>query len=295
MIDFPKVTVDGEEIPSEAMSFELSRLIKFYAQHLPEEQIRQQLPLLRDKAVEQVVGQKLLFNEAKELNIVVTDEDVSEQVFKMARDAGGMDKLRGLLAKQNLTEAKLRDQIKRGLKVDMLVEKVSANAPEPTEDEIKAHFENHRDEYSKPARVLAQHILITPDGDTPECKAEARAKLEEIRQRVVEGADFGDEATAHSMCPSGKNGGSLGWFTRGMMVPEFENAAFGMKDGEVSDVIETQFGFHIIYKTDHEDAQAADFDEAHDSVRDFLHHVKRGEFLADHVNDLRKKATVTIS
>jgi parvulin-like peptidyl-prolyl isomerase len=105
---------------------------------------------------------------------------------------------------------------------------------EPTEAEIAAHFEAHKDEYQKGERVLAQHILISPDGDTETSKNEARDKIEAIRTRVLGGKAFADEAAAHSMCPSGKDGGSLGWFSRGMMVPEFDQAVFAMKDGEVA-------------------------------------------------------------
>jgi peptidyl-prolyl cis-trans isomerase C len=94
------------------------------------------------------------------------------------------------------------------------------------------------------------------------------------------------------MCPSGKEGGSLGWFGRGMMVPEFDQAVFAMKDGEVSDVIETQFGYHIIYKTAHEEAGEADFDAVREQIRDFIRHSRRGEAMSAYVEELRSKATV---
>ncbi len=292
----PTITVNGEPVPAQAVSYELERLVKFHAQHgMPEEQIRQQLPALRERAIDQAIGEKLLFMEADELDIRVSDQEVDESVFKMAREVGGMEKLRSVLARQKLDEKTLREQIRRGRRVDKLVEQIVASAGEPTEDEIKEHFAQHRNEYSRPERALAQHILITPDGDTPESKATARKKISTIRERVVNGADFSAEAKAHSHCPSKDKGGSLGWFSRGMMVPAFESAAFGMKDGEVSDIVETQFGYHIIYRTGHEDAKEADFDEAHESVRDFLRHAKRGEALSAHVAELRKKADVRFS
>jgi peptidyl-prolyl cis-trans isomerase C len=100
---------------------------------------------------------------------------------------------------------------------------------------------------------------------------------------------------AHSDCPSGKaDGGSLGWFSRGMMVPEFDTAAFSLKVGELSDVIETPFGFHIIFKNDEEPAVEASFDDVRESIRDFLRHTARGEVVAAYVADLREKATVMI-
>ena len=94
------------------------------------------------------------------------------------------------------------------------------------------------------------------------------------------------------MCPSGKEGGSLGWFGRGMMVPEFDAAVFSMKDGEVSDIIETQFGYHIIYKTAHEEAGDADLDTVREQIRDHLLHARRGEAMTAYVDELKAKATV---
>lgn len=290
----PNIVVDGEPIPPSAIEHELARLVQFYAQHMPQEEVMKQIDALKQKAVEQAIGSKLLFMEAAKENIEVPDADVDKSLFGMAKEIGGMAKLREQLKKQGLTEQVFREQIRRGRRVDILVERIVSKAGEPTEEEAREHFEAHRDEYTKPERVLAQHILITPKDSTDAAKKEAREKLEAIRQRVIAGADFGDEATAHSDCPSGKNGGSLGWFSRGMMVPAFENAAFGMKDGEVSEIVETQFGFHIIYKTDHEDATNAEFEDAKDSVRDFLFHTKRGEILAQHVTELRKAAKVEV-
>ena len=290
----PRITIDGEALPPEAITYELTRLVKFYAQHMPEEQVRAQLPILREKAIEQAIGAKLLFNAAEKLEIVVTDEDVEKSIFNLAKECGGMNKLREQLNKQHITMPAFRENVRRGRRMDTLIAQITSAVPEPTEQDIKDHFEAHQSEYTKPERVLAQHILISAKEPTDESKAEAKAKLEEIRQRVINGADFGDEASAHSECPSGKNGGSLGWFSRGMMVPAFDQAVFSMKDGEVSDIIETQFGYHIIYRTDHEDAAPADFNEAHESIRDFLHHARRGEALSSYVNDLRAKAKVEI-
>lgn len=289
------VLVNGEPVTEDMVEFELKRLVDFYAQHMPEDQIRAQLPELRRKAVEQAIGSKLLFQEAERRNIQVPDADIDQSVYGMARQLGGMDKLRAQLRRQGLSESVFREQIRRGRRVDMLVAQVTADVGEPTEEECRDYFEEHRAEYERGERVLAQHILVTPRDSSEASKKAARDKLEEIRARVKAGADFGDEASAHSDCPSGKNGGSLGWFSRGMMVPEFEKAAFDMAVGDVSDIIETQFGFHIIYKTDHEAPAAAEFPDAADSIRDLLLHSRRGDALSAFVAGLRKDAKVVMS
>lgn len=292
--NIPNIVVNGEPIPPQAVEHELARLVRFYSQHMSEDALREQMDTLRSRAVDQAIGSKLLFLEAAKRNIEVPNEDVDQSLFQMAKELGGMNKLRDQLKKQSLTEEVLREQIRVGRRVDILVADIVSEATLPTEEECRDHFEAHKDEYTKPERVLAQHILITPKEGSDESKAEARKKLEEIRERVLAGADFGDEATAHSDCPSGKNGGSLGWFGRGMMVPAFEKAAFEMKDGEVSEIVETQFGFHLIYKTDHEEASGAEFEDAKESVSDFLYHSRRGTILSNFVAELRKNATVEI-
>ncbi len=287
------IKVNGQVIPEEAVQFELERLVRFYAEHgMSQEQIRAQLQTLAQQAAQQAIGTKLLLDEAAKLDIPVSDGEIEEQVVKIVEQVGGREAFQAALANQKTTEAEFRDQLKRGKRVDKLVEKAVAAVQEPTEKDIQAYFAEHKDEFQTAERVLAQHILVSPDGDTQTSKDEARAKISAIRERVLSGKKFDDEAAAHSMCPSGKEGGSLGWFGRGMMVPEFDEAAFALRKGEVSDVIETQFGYHIILKTDHEEAREADFDEARDKIRDLLRHARRGEAMTAYVEELKAKAEI---
>lgn len=290
-----KVKVNGQLISESAIQFELERLVRFYVQHgMSNDQIKAQHEAFMQKAVDQAIGAKLLLDEASKLDLPVADQEIDEQIEKIIGQVGGREAFYAALAQQHTSETVFREQMKRGKRVDKLVEKAAAGVADPTEDEILAHFNEHKDEYSVGERVLAQHILITPDGDTDVSKQEARTKIDAIRERVVGGKDFADEAAAHSMCPSGKEGGSLGWFSRGMMVPEFDQAVFAMKDGEVSSVIETQFGYHIIYKTAHEDAHDADFDDVREKIRDFIRHARRGEAVTAYVEELRSKAKIEV-
>jgi len=286
--------VNGHEIPNKAVEYELNRLIRFYVQHgLTEDQVRAQLPALKQRAEEQAVGTALLFEEAAALDLPVSDEEVEEAVRRMADDAGGPAKLREILAKQGEDVAHLRAEIRRGKKVDKLVAQVTAGQPEPTDEEAQAFFEAHRAEFGKEEQVRAQHILVSPKSKSQADKDAALAKIRAIRERVAAGSDFAEEAATHSDCPSGKQaGGSLGWFSRGMMVPEFDDAVFALPVGGLSDIVETQFGFHIILKNEEEKATVPNFLEAKDRVMDLLRHDRRGKALADHVAELRAKAKI---
>lgn len=287
------VKVNGQVISREAIQFELERLVRFYAEHgMSQDEIREQLPDLVKKATDQAIGAKLLMDEAARLDLQVTDEDLDGEVAKIVDQVGGEEAFQRALQQQNTSVKVFREQLKRGRRVDKLIEQLVADIADPTDAEVEIYFNEHKDEFTKGERVLAQHILISPDGDTQVSKDEARAKIAAIRERVLAGKDFADEAAAHSMCPSGKEGGSLGWFSRGMMVPEFDEAAFSMKVGDVSDIIETQFGYHIIYKTDHEPAGEADLSQASDKIRDLLRHARRGERVGALVSELRDKAKI---
>jgi len=118
----------------------------------------------------------------------------------------------------------------------------------PTEDEIKAYYDANVSEFDKGKEVNARHILFrTPQDATEEQIAEVKAKAEAVLTQIKEGADFAELAKANSEDPGSKeNGGDLGFFNKGRMVPEFEDAAFALAVGQVSELVKTQFGFHII-------------------------------------------------
>ena len=286
--------VNGEIIPPEAIEFELARLVQFYSEHMSETEIRNQLDVLKDHARQQAIGAKLLINEAVRLDIQVTDEDVRKKLDELVEQAGGGDKFAAILEQQGVTEDKIRADIARGRKVDLLVERLTEGISDPTEEDMREHFRMHAAEYATPARASAQHILLSVDEDgNNDAKAMARARLEAIKRDIEDGANFSEQATIHSDCPSGKrSGGSLGWFSQAMMAPEMDEAIFAMDVGQISDVIETSLGFHLVHKTGHQDSTPAEYNDVRDKVRHFLRHAARGEALAEHVRELREKAKI---
>ena len=246
--------VNGQEISAEAVNFELDRLVRFYMGHgMTMAEIRQNLPKLEAKALDQAIGAKLLLDQAARLDIPVTEKDIDAE----------------------------------GARVNRLVNQACAHVADPTEEEVTAFYEAHKAEYVVPPQVLCQHILVKGSNDA------ALDKIKEIRERIVnDKADFAEEAKKHSDCPSGAQGGSLGWFGRGMMVPEFDKAAFEMKKGEVSGIVTTEFGYHIIYKADEKGGGQQTIVDVHDQIKDLLRHEARGKAMDAYVAELREKATI---
>jgi len=287
------IRVNGKVLPPQAIEYELNRLIRFYSSHLSETEIRNQMDVLKRRAKEQAIGGQLLMNRAREMEILVPAEQVEERFGKMVENCGGRDKFDAMIQKQRLAEKLVRNSIEEGCRVDLLVERTTAGLPEPAEAEMRAHYEAHMHEYVKPEQAQARHILLKPHSDSAADRDVARSRLQEIRRRIEAGAAFADMAAAHSDCPSGRRtGGSLGWISRGTMVPEFEGPLFAMHDGEISDVVETSLGLHLISRTAGAAAAPAEYEEVKDKVRDFLRHVRRGEAIAAYVKELRGKAVI---
>ena len=270
--------INGQPISREAVQFELDRLVKFYTSHgMRPDEIKKNLDKLVEKAQEQAIGAKLLLDRAAQLDMPVPESAIDAQVEKVIAQVGGRDNFVKALAAQKMTEEDFRKELVKGCRVDALVAQACSSDPQ----------------------VLAQHILVKTEGMDAADKAQALEKIKSIRARVVAAGDPGEVGQAftkaaqeHSDCPSGAQGGSLGWFGRGMMVPEFDQAAFGMKCGEVSDVIETQFGYHIILKTDEKAGGPQTLVDVADQIRDLLRHEARGRAMDAYVAELREKVKI---
>ena len=280
--------VNGVEISGDAVQFELDRLVRFYMGHgMSMEEVKQNLPKLEEKALDQAIGAKLLLDRSEQLDVPVTAADVDAEVQRVVMQVGGEENFKKALEAQGITEIAFRKELEKGAKVNKLVEQACAGVPDPTEDEVAQFFEAHKAEFVTPPQVLCQHILVKGTS------SEAFEKIRAIRERIVkDGADFAEEAKKNSDCPSGQSGGSLGWFGRGMMVPEFDKVAFEMKKGEVSDIVTTQFGYHIIYKADEKGGGAQTLVDVHDQVKDLLRHEARGRAMDAFVAELRANAKV---
>jgi len=289
-----KIKVNGQIISEKAVLAELKRLMDFYSQHMPREELGRHTGELLQRAREHAVGTQLLIEEVKRRNIQIPDADVDAAMAGMAAKAGGVDKLKELLVRQGLSLEQFQASIRVGKQLDALVARVTSGVPECEEAELRKYFEDHTERYVASDQAQVRHILIRPDSGSEADRATTRSKLMGLKQKILEGEAFADLASSFSECPSGKDtGGSLGWLARGTTVPEFDQAIFeDMEIGEISDVVETSLGFHILELQDKELGEPLTFEEARGSIRDLLHHERKGKALSQFVDQLREKAVI---
>ncbi len=199
-----------------------------------------------------------------------------------AKDAG--------LEKDPEVKARL-DEVTKQILAQAYLEKKLLNQQRVSEEEVKAYYEKHREKYQEPRAVRARHILIeVPQGATPEQEKEALKKAQRLRERILKGEDFAKLAQEYSADPGTKEkGGELGFFTQGQMVKEFEEAAFRLKPGEISEPVRTPFGYHLIQVEEIKEAKQRSFAEVKDRVREDLIQAKEEAALNKALKELAQK------
>lgn len=289
-----KIKVNGQVISEKAVLAELKRLMDFYSQHMPREELGRHTEELLKRAREHAVGTQLLIEEVKRRNIEIPEADVDAAMAGMAQKVGGVEKLKDVLYRQGLTLEQFLASIRVGKQLDTLVARVTSGVAPCEEVELRKYFEEHAERYVGPDQAQVRHILMRPESKDEGERATIRSKLMELKQKILEGDDFSDLATTFSECPSGKQaGGSLGWIARGTIVPELDQPIFDdMEVGEISDVIETSLGFHLLELQDKELGEPLTFEEAKDSIQSLLQHERKGRALSQFVDQLRAKAVI---
>jgi peptidyl-prolyl cis-trans isomerase C len=198
-----------------------------------------------------------------------------------------------LLKKMEISEADLKTQFSQDMAIKKLIDQQVASKVTVSDEDTKAFYDGNPEVFKTPEMIRASHILVKVDPQaTDEEKAKAREKINDAQKRVQKGEDFATLAKELSDCPSSANGGDLDFFQKGQMVKPFEDAAFALKPGAVSDVVETQFGFHIIKVTDKKDAGAMSYDEIKGRIEQHLKQEKVNQQLSQYVDQLKGKAKI---
>lgn len=210
--------------------------------------------------LDSMIVDKIAELEAKKNNINITDAQIQEEIDKMIESYGGKEIFEQQLAQAGMSTQDMNENITSYLKMLKLIEpriKISA-------EDISTYYEENKETFAKPEQVEASHILV-----------EDEATAIDIKKQIDEGKDFGELAAQYSIDTSNaQNGGNLGCFGRGRMVEEFETAAFSMKIGDVSDPVQTEFGYHIINVTNRQEAQQPSLEDSRAEIEEALKNEK---------------------
>ena len=246
--------VNGEEISE-------FRLERYFAEYLEDQgravgNIRnpKAYKQLRQKALDALIDKELLWQEAVKRGVVISDADVQNQVAQTRQAIGGPEVFARRLEDAGFDEASFTEYTRRELAAQQVFADL-IQVGKPDEKQVRAFYEEHRADMSRPEEVQARHILIkVPQGADATTVEAARLRLTEMRVKISQGEDFASVARAGSEDATASQGGDLGSFPRGRMMPEFEAAAFALAPGAISEPVRTSLGWHLIYLQNHSEA-----------------------------------------
>jgi peptidyl-prolyl cis-trans isomerase C len=246
-------------------------------------------------ALDQLVTYTLLSQETKARGIKGDDKEVEQQMQQIRGQFKTEEEFTKALAGRGMTPERLRSDMVKEASIKTMMDAEVAGVAPVTDAEVRAFYDKNPDKFKQPEGVRASHILIpVPQGGDEAAKKAAKTKAEAILKKVKSGGDFAKLAQENSSDGSAQQGGDLGFFTRGQMVGPFDAAAFSMKPGEISDLVETQFGFHIIKVTEKKDASTVPLEQVNDRVREFLAGQKKQERGQAFINTLKGKSKIEV-
>jgi peptidyl-prolyl cis-trans isomerase C len=247
--------------------------------------------------LDQLVALRLLSQEAAALKIAVPDADVDSRIAEIKKQFPDEPAFTAALAQRQMTPGKLKNEIRMQLLAMKVVETQIGPAVNVVDADVNDFYAKNPDKFQEPEAVRVAHILIrTSENADAAAKQKAKAEAASVLAQLRKGADFAAMAKQHSQDPgSAANGGDLGFVPKGQTVPAFEQAAFALtKPGQMSTVVESPFGFHIIKLIAHRDGRTVPLPEVKTQIEQFLRQQKMQEKTAAYVEQLKKKGKVEI-
>ena len=253
----------------------------------------EQITALKKDVLEGLIEREVLYQESQKAGIKIDDQKVNDQMAGIRKRFPNEEEFKKALASMGLTEEEVRTQIQRGLAIRGLIDQKVANKIVVTDEETKAYYDGNPQLFKQPEQVKASHILIKVEPTADDAtKAAARKKIEDIRKKLTDGGDFAELAKEYSEGPSAPKGGDLGYFRRGQMVKAFDDTAFSMKINEVSGLVETRFGYHLIKVYDKKPEQTLAYDDVKDKIAQRLKQEKIEKDAIAYAENLKKDAKI---
>ena len=290
----PAVTINGVEIPRAKIQAQTDHLIN--QRGLGSGGLTQPSAFrkIQEEIVEQVIVQELLWQEAQRRGAVVSDTEVDQEFARLKSSFDSELAFTFKIEEGGFTEQSFRENIRQQMSVQHMIANDITEGVTVEAAVVETFYNENIDQMAVPERVHARHILVKFESGNDESRAAAENKLAELAAQVEAGESFALLAIEHSEGPSGQKGGDLGYFERGQMVKEFDEAAFGAAPGAVVGPVETQFGLHLIKVEEHTAPGTVPLAEVEPKIREYLQQQTLYSAVAALVEDLRANGDVDI-
>jgi peptidyl-prolyl cis-trans isomerase C len=325
VLDRTLATVNGQVILLSEYEKNVTPILEQFKRVTPPaEQSAERTADIKKRVLDQMIDDRLLADEAKKKGIKVSQLEVDEGVKKVRTRFSTEEEFNKELQKEAMSFDAFRKHIQDQIATIKLIDQeVKAKTTPPSEPEVKdlfdtvsavladkpipgSHTASEIEELKALARALehrygerarARHILIRVPADASKATRDAAlAKIKDIQKQLKGGADFSELAKKYSEDPGSKDrGGDLGYFSRGDMVDSFEKTAFGLNVGQTSDIVTTDFGYHIIRLEEKKAASKFTYDDVKDDLKEYLFQQRAAKKFEGYIKELRSKSEIKIN
>ncbi len=292
--ELPEVVarVNGEAVKRDELQMAIRNLEGRAGSSVPPDQ--------RDRVyrevLDRIIGYHLLVGETRARKIAAPPWDVDKRLTEIKSQFASEQAFDDMLKQRGLTQERLRQETADTIAVNQMLEKEFENVIVAADADVRKFYDENKARFHEEASVRASHILIRVDekADAP-TKAKAKAQADDLAKQLKKGADFAELARKHSQDPgSAPNGGDLGFFGKGQMVPAFSDAAFAAKPGQVTPVVETPFGYHLIKVAETKPERDVSFDEVKAQIGEYLKQQLREQKSQAFIDQLKARGRVDI-
>lgn len=297
IVDEVVATVGNEPILRSEILEEIQPMISsLQSSTSSEEAFNQELEQIFREALEQAIEQKILYRQAQQLGMQVPDEAVEERLSMIRQQYDSEEEFNRLLEQAGESMSDFRESLRKqilAISFGMQKRQEFEQQVVVTESDMAQYFQDHQEEFVRSERVQVRRIFLTAGQDEAE-RARVRAQLESLREELILGADFATLATRHSEGPDAENGGLVGWVQRNDLVAPLEEVAFELPVGEISEPIETEFGFHLLKVDAREGEHIPTYDDVRTQIEPMLRSQRAEERYRRWIQDLRRRSQVRV-
>ena len=286
--------VNGAAITMEEFNGE-ALLIQKYVLGMGKPLTCAQVDSVQKEVIESMIRRELLHQESRKAGIKIDKKDITKEIDAVKKQFLSDAEYKNELSKRNLSEDALRAQLERNLLIQKYAEQQFLKKVKVTDADVKACYESHLAALKQPLQVRVSHILIQTDSKSdPSRKNEARRKAEKILKDLKDGRDFKTVAREQSDGPTRTSGGDLGYIRMGQLEKQFESVVFNLKTEGISDIIETNYGYHLFKVTDRKPESIVAYNNVKEQIKQLLLQEKAKKEADAYARKLREKSDVKI-
>ncbi|MFA5085336.1 MAG: peptidylprolyl isomerase [Candidatus Omnitrophota bacterium] len=291
VVDKIVVVVNNEIITQREVDVILAPIYGQYRSMYKGEELIRMLEDAREKILKQLIEDRLIFSEAKKLNITIDEKEIDAKVDEVRNKVGSERDLENMLHEQNLTLNELRARYKEKIMIRKLVDQKVGAKIIITPLEVKDYYNDNKESFMQPEEIKLRTILIKPRKEQGG-EAGSLQLMRDLVKRLKEGCDFEELAKEYSDAPDASEGGLMGYVRKGELLPQIEDIVFNLKEGEVTGIIKSPLGYHVFRVDEKRIRRIRELSEVRQDVEEFLYREKANQRLRGWIDSLAKSAYI---